>query len=184
MSLRDLCNSPSGAGGGLERNPAQCLMQSALQWKYQTICRLLQHYISIWSCIKATHSLPLWSLPKNEWKFELFTITGEVWNFTVNVVTAGGKKRRKKGFNVLHPLWQKTWVLLSQVNVLENERVIMSGNTCIMIITSHSNYYIQSVMSHCKKISLLISRKQKGLEDTECAEKHPELSNNVSCLLL
>ena len=36
-------------------------------------------------------------------------------------------------------------------------------------------------MSHCKKISLLISRKQEGLEDTERAEKHPELSNNASC---
>lgn len=79
------------------------------------------------------------------------------------------KKKKKRGFNVLHPLWQKSEVLPSRVNVLENG-VIMSGNTCIQIITSHSNYYIQSVMSHCRKISLVISRKERAWR-TPCMQE-------------
>lgn len=139
------------------------------------ICRLLQHNICIWSCFKATHSLPLWSMPSEN----LHNHWGSIKFYCKCCDGTGGGKWRKRGFNVLHPLW-KSWVLLSQVNILENERVIMSGNIC----TSRSNYYIQSVMSHCKSISLLMSRKQRGLEDSEHAEKHPELSNYVPCLLL
>lgn len=60
-------------------------------------------------------------------------------------------------------------MLPSRVNVLENG-VIMSGNTCIQIITSHSNYYIQSVMSHCRKISLIISRKEEAWRTPDIQE--------------
>lgn len=43
----------------------------------------------------------------------------------------------------------------------------MSGNTCIQIVTSRCNYCIQNVMSHCRKISLLISKKERATEDAQ-----------------
>lgn len=99
MSLRDLCNSPSGAGGGLERNPAQSLLQSALDWKFQTIlylliCRLLQHNISVWNCIKAaqTHSHCCFYTVQIFARFG--AITREAWIFPINVVTAEGEKKK------------------------------------------------------------------------------------------
>lgn len=63
------------------------------------------------------------------------------------------RRRRKRGFNGLHlHIGKSSRAPPSQVNLLENERVITSGNTCIGIIISHSNHSIRSVMSHCEKI--------------------------------
>lgn len=53
----------------------------------------------------------------------------------------------------------------SQVDLVENKRVITSGNTCIEIIISHGNHSAQSVMSHCEEIrasSLLNVQEAKG----------------------
>lgn len=90
-----------------------------------------------------------------------------------------GGGRRKRRLNVLHPLWQETWALPSQVNILENERVIMSGNIC----TSHSNYCTQSLMTHRHNITFLIWRKRRAKTAKRAEKQRPELSNYVSCSL-